>query len=185
MSRPTGAVAAEQLWRLGSGDIRRELVDGAIVEMTPAGGVHGRLTGRIFRKLDEFVERHGGGAVVAGDVAFDLALPKHPERIRAPDVAFVCAARLSDGRLTENLLRGAPDLAVEVLSPADDPIQIQQKVSDYLAAGARLVWVVAPRFQTVTIFRRDGSAHLLREPEVLDGDEVLAGFTLSVGELFW
>jgi Uma2 family endonuclease len=177
-------LTAEQLWRLGTGDVRRELVDGAIVEMTPAGGVHGHLTGRIFRKLDEFVELHGGGAVVAGDVGFVLALPNDPERIRAPDVAFVSTERLPDGRLPESFLRGAPDLAVEVLSPSDDPMEIQQKVSDYLTAGGRLVWVVAPRARTVTVYRRDGSARLLSESEALDGDDVLAGFVLSLRDLF-
>jgi hypothetical protein len=99
-------LTAEQLWRLGTGDARRELVDGAVVETTPAGGVHGRLTGRMFRKLDEFVDLHGGGAVVTGDVGFVLALSNDPERVRAPDVAFVSTARLPDGRLPESFLAG-------------------------------------------------------------------------------
>jgi hypothetical protein len=66
----------------------------------------------------------------------------------------------------------------------DDPNEIQQKVSDYLAAGARLVWVLAPRARTVTVYRRDGSARLVSESDALDGGDVLAGFVLPLSDLF-
>jgi Uma2 family endonuclease len=136
-------ITADDLWRMGTGDVRRELVDGEIIEMTPAGGVHGRISGRIYRRLAEHVEARGGGEVVVGDVGFVLNLPTDPERVRAPDVAFVSVDRLPDGRLPQGFLPGAPDLAVEVLSLRDNPLEVQQKVRDYLEAGARLVWVVA------------------------------------------
>jgi Uma2 family endonuclease len=99
-------------------------------------------------------------------------------------VAFVAAGRLPGGQLPQGFIRGAPDLAVEILSPNDDPIEIQQKVRDYLEAGSRLVWVVAPRPRTVTVYRADGSARLVREPEALDGEDVLPGFVLPLAELF-
>ncbi len=177
-------LTAQDLWRLGEGDTRRELVNGEIVEMTPVGGVHGLVTLRIGRWLAEHVERHGGGQVVVGDVGFVLALPNDPERVRAPDVAFVSSARLPGGRLPEGFLQGAPELAVEVLSPSDNPVEVQQKVRDYLEAGGRLVWVVAPQAKTVTVYRADGSARLLREPDHLDGDGVLPGLTIPLADVF-
>jgi Uma2 family endonuclease len=175
-------MTADDLWRLGAGEVRRELVDGEVVEMTPAGGVHGKVTARVSRRLTEHVEAHGGGEVVAGDVGFVLALPADPERVRAPDVAFVSTARLPGGRLPQGFIRGGPDLAVEVLSPSDDPVEVQRKVRDYLEAGTRLVWVIAPSARTVTVYRPDGSARLLRDSERLDGEDVLPGFELPLGE---
>jgi len=77
-------MTAQDLSRLGEGDVRRELVNGEIVEMTPGGGRHGEITLRIGRVLAEHVERHGGGRVVVGDVGFLLRLPGDPERVRAP-----------------------------------------------------------------------------------------------------
>ncbi len=177
-------VTAEDLWRMGTGDIRRELVDGEVVEMAPAGGVHGRVSGRVYLRLAEHVAAHGGGEVVVGDVGFVLALPGDPERVRAPDVAFVSTGRLPEGQLPQGFIHGAPDLAVEVLSPSDNPLEVQQKVRDYLEAGARLVWLIAPRAKTATVYRPDGSARLVREPEHLDGEDVLPGLTLSLTELF-
>jgi Uma2 family endonuclease len=177
-------LTAEDLWKLGEGDTRRELVDGQVREMVPVGGAHGRLTMRVSRRLDEHVERHGGGKVLVGDVGFVLRLPHDPERVRAPDVAFVTTAQLPEGRLPEGFLRGAPDLAVEVLSPSDNPVDVQQKVRDYLEAGARLVWVIAPAARTATIYRADGSARLLREGDHLDGEAVLPGLAIPLADLF-
>lgn len=177
-------MTADDLWRLGEGDVRRELVDGEVIEMTPVGGVHGKVTGRIYRRLAEHVEQRGGGEVVVGDVGFVLGLPADPDRVRAPDVAFVPEARLPDGRLPEGFLRGAPLLAVEVLSPSDNPIQTHQKVRDYLDAGGRLVWVVVPQARTATVYRADGSARLLREQDALEGEDVLPGLRIPLGEVF-
>ena len=131
-------LTAQDLWRLGEGDIRRELIHGEVIEMAPVGGVHGRFTLKIGRKLAEHVERFGGGEVVVGDVGFVLNLPTDPERVRAPDVAFISSPRLPGGRLPEGFLPRAPDLAVEVLSPTDNPVEVQQQA------------------KTVTLYRADG-----------------------------
>jgi Uma2 family endonuclease len=177
-------LTAQDLWRLGEGDVRRELVDGEVVEMAPVGGVHGQITGRVSRRLAEHMERHGGGEVLVGDVGFVLNLPHDPERVRAPDVAFVSSQKLPGGRLPHGFLSSAPDLAVGVLSPSDNPIDIQQKVRDYLEAGARLVWVVAPQAKTVTVYRADGSARLLREQDSLEGEDVLPGLSIPLTDVF-
>src|SRR5712692_1059142 len=177
-------LTAQDLWKLGEGDTRRELVNGEVVEMSPVGGVHGRVTGRVYRRLAEHVERHGSGEVLVGDVGFVLALPHDRERVRAPDVAFVTTSRLPGGRLPTGFLRGAPDLAVEVLSPSDTHGDVHQKVRDYLDAGARLVWVVAPEAKTATIYRADGSARLLREADHLDGEDILPGLSIPLAEVF-
>lgn len=173
-------LTADDLWRMGEGDVRRELVDGQIVEMAPTSALHGRITGRIYRRLDEHVERSGDGEVLVGDVGFILSLPYDPECVRAPDVAFVSRERLTGDRLPNRFLRGAPDLAVEVLSPSENPVNVQRKVRDYIEAGARLVWVIAPEAGTATVYRADGSARLLRERESLEGEDVLPGLRIPM-----
>ena len=176
-------LTADDLWKLGTGDVRRELVDGEVVEMTPVGGVHGRVTAVMGHRLIEYVRAHGGGEALVGDVGFVLGLPADPERVRAADVAFIATGRLPAWRLPQGFIHGAPDLAVEVLSPHDNPLDVEQKVRDYLEAGSRLVWVMAPPARTVTVYRPDGSARLVREPELLDGEDVLPGFTLSLSDV--
>jgi Uma2 family endonuclease len=177
-------ITAEDLWRMGTGDVRRELVDGEVIEMAPTGGLHGTVTRRVCQRLGEHVDAHGGGEVLVGDVGFVLALPSDPERVRAPDVAFIATARLPEGRVPQGFIRGAPDMAVEVLSPSDNPVDVQQRVRDWLEGGARLVWVIAPQARSATVYRPDGSARLVREPEALDGEDVLPGLGIPLADLF-
>ena len=75
-------------------------------------------------------------------------------------------------------------MATKVLSPSDNPVEVERTVRDYLEAGARLVWVIAPAARTATIYRTDGAARLLREGDHLDGGDVLPGLAISLAELF-
>ena len=175
---------AEDLWRLGTGDVRRELVDGTIVEMAPCNALHGKYAGRIYRLLAEHVDTARDGDVVVGNVGFVLNIPYDPERVRAPDVAFISWERILGGQLPEKFFPGAPDLAVEVLSPSDDPVDVQQKVWDWLEGGAKLVWLVALGAKTVTAYRADGSARFLRGDDSLEGEDILPGLSIPLAKLF-
>ena len=53
-----------------------------------------------------------------------------------------------------------------------------------IEAGTRLVWVIAPGVKTVTVYRLDGTARLLREHESLEGEAVLPGLTIPLADLF-
>jgi Uma2 family endonuclease len=98
-------------------------------------------------------------------------------------LAFISTPRLPEGRLLKGFIRGAPDLAVEVLSPSDNPVDVQQKVRGYLEAGTRFVWVIAHEARTATSYRAEGSARLLREGAPLDGEDVLPGLMIRLGEI--
>lgn len=78
----------------------------------------------------------------------------------------------------------APDLAVEVVSPSDTSQDVQAKVSEYLSAGTRLVWVIYPKTRNVVEYRPGGTARVLSEEDFLDGGDVVPGFRCRVGDLF-
>jgi Uma2 family endonuclease len=168
----------DDLWRLGNGDVRRELVNGEIIEMAPSGGQHGIVLSRLVWLLADYVYRTGVGKVLSGDVGFVLGLPEDRGRVRAPDIAFMRSLPADEG-----FVPAAPDLAVEILSPSDSPIQIQEKIRDYLEAGS-LVWIVAPKAKTVTVYRPDGSARFLREHDTLEAEDLLPGLSIPLSEIF-
>ena len=176
-------ITSEEFWRMPSSDMRQELVSGEVVEMMPPAPLHGYIVTKIARRLDEHVEKHGLGWVMAGDPGFVLRLPWDDDRVRAPDVAFLSRARVPEGKLPKKFFHGAPDLAVEVLSPSESPVDVQQKVRDWLEGGARLVWTVAPEAASATVYRPDGSARLVRDREPLEGEDVLPGFTVPLAEV--
>ena len=85
---------------------------------------------------------------------------------------------------TDRFVPLAPDLAVEVLSPSDRMADAMSKVTMYLQAGVRLVWLVDPASLTVAVFRPDAAPRTLGAGDALDGGDVLSGFSVSVAELF-
>ena len=170
---------AEDLLR--AGDIGRcELVRGELRMMIPPGFEHGRIAINLTAPIANHVKSCGLGTVVAAETGFLLS--HDPDTVRAPDIAFVRASRPSGPR--RGYYPGAPDLAVEVLSPDDRPGYVREKVAEWLQAGALAVWVVDPRDRTVTVHEPDRAPSVFAEAEVLNGGDLLPGFELAVRDVF-
>src|SRR5690349_1374741 len=136
MTTSSKLITADELLKMG--DIGRcELVYGELVMMSPAGAEHGAVAGRIFRLIANFVEQHHLGMTFAAETGFRLAAD--PDTVRAPDASFVRRQRVK-GRLTKKFFEGAPDLAVEVVSPDDRKREVADKKNAWLAHGAISVW---------------------------------------------
>lgn len=173
----TAIWTAEKL--LQAGDIgRSELLRGELSMMLPAGGRHGQIAMRMGRAIADFVDEQELGEVFAAETGFVLA--RDPDTVRAPDVAFLRSER----EVGEGFIEGAPNLAVEVLSPGDRPGYVREKVAEWLEAGAEAVWVVDPQELTVTIHATGRDPRVIGGEAVLLDDAVLPGFEMSLAELF-
>jgi len=175
-------LTAEEYSRLPerSDGMKDELVRGSVVcEPQPSFG-HGVVAAKIARLLGNFVDQHGLGVVV-GEAGF--VVERGPDTVRGPDMSFVSSVRLA-GHRGETFFEGAPDLAVEVLSPSNTRRDMAEKTRDYLAAGARLVWTVESRKETVTVHAPGAEPILLTGDDRLDGGDVLPGFSVPVRSLF-
>lgn len=148
--------------------------------MAPAGSGHGSIANRIAYLLTQHVYERELGDVFAAETGFRLAA----DTMRAPDVSFVAKSRISPTGLPAGFWPGAPDLAVEVLSPDDRAEDVDEKIDDYLDAGCQLVWIVNPKRKTITVHRPNQNPVILRAPDTLDGGDVVPGFTCRVGDIF-
>jgi Uma2 family endonuclease len=137
---------------------------------------------RLHFELAAFVNARGVSGVVLLETGFKLR--SDPDTVRAPDVSFVAAARLHPGPLPEKYWDGAPDLAVEVLSPGERLRAVEAKVREYLGCGARAVWVVRPRTRTVSTYHRGEAARIFTEDDTLEDRSVLPGFRYPLRSLF-
>jgi Uma2 family endonuclease len=179
MSTITNITTAEQLFATNLQHC--ELIGGELVMMSPAGFDHGRFASRIVAALENHVSRHGLGIVTTAEAGFQLA--HDPDTVRAPDVAFVRADRIPpDG--VRGYFQGAPDLAVEVVSPSDRPDEVAAKVQDWLQAGCSMVWVVEPKDGTVTIHRPGNKDTILTTSDAITGGEVLPEYSMPVARIF-
>jgi Uma2 family endonuclease len=175
-------LTVEEFEALDLGDDRYELWWGE-VRPVPGGGMeHSGIGLGIGAELRAYTRSSGAGFVVGADCRFILS---HELRlILVPDAAFVAAARVPAGEALRGSFDGAPDLAVEVVSPSDRSTVVDDKARTWLRFGARLVWVLRPRRHTVAVWTSDGVVRTLGEGEDLDGGEVLPGFRIPVAELF-
>lgn len=175
-------MSADQLLALPDDGRRRELVRGELRELTPAGHRHGKVGMRLSWRLAQHVEANDLGVVTLAETGFRLA--SDPDTVRAPDAAFVRQERVDAVGETDGFFPGAPDLAIEVVSPQDRFTEVEEKVFDWLDAGARMVLVVNPRKQTVTVYRAWDDIVVLGRDETLAGAEVVPGWSVPVRELF-
>jgi len=163
-------------------DARFELLQGDLIMMSPAGSKHGNLAMKIGARIQVYVEDQGQGCVFAAETGFFIE--SDPDTVRAPDVGYIRQERLPADGLPDHYFPGAPDLAVEVVSPNDSASDVQAKVRDWLSHGTRLVWVVEPKSETAMVYRGDGSVGLLSRGDNFDGEDVLPGFSYALDRLF-
>lgn len=152
MSVAANIHTAEQLAQAGELG-RCELVRGRLMMMSPAGFRHGQITAQLSGMLWQIVRDGKLGVITAAETGY--LLQRDPDTVRAPDIGFVRAERASTTP-ERGYFRGAPDLAVEVLSPNDSASQMLAKVEEWLASGAREVWMVDGDRETITRFTRQG-----------------------------
>ena len=182
MATTAKLVTAEELWRMpeppdGS---RYEVLQGELIQMTPAGARHGRTTLAVGTVLFTFVSEKGLGHVVSNDTG--VFTEKDPDTVLAPDLAYWSRQRLPE--LPEGFVEVPPDLAVEVVSPSDSQSYVHRKVLHYLDHEVPVVWVIDPKTRTVTVYRSRQDVCILGEAEEITGGDVLPGFSCRVGEFF-
>src|SRR5688572_12710068 len=132
-------VTAEELLAMPDDGCRHELIDGVLRTMAPPGEEHGFDAATIQVHLGIWLRSNPIGWVRAAETGFRLR--RDPDRVRAPDVAVVLYATRPREAVTRGYAEGAPDLAVEVVSPGDTAGEVAEKVDDWLAAGSKAVWV--------------------------------------------
>lgn len=175
-------LTAENLAELPDEGTRCQLIEGVLEQMPPAGFDHGLISATIAARLDGFVRQHDLGRVVGAETGFVLA--RDPDTVLAPGAAFVRSNHLPPPGQRQGFAALAPDLVVEVVSPSDRAAAVADKALRWIEAGTRLVWVVYPDRRLVAEHFPDGTVHLRKAFDTLDGGDVLPGLRVPVSELF-
>lgn len=177
---------ADDLWELQSlpenQDKNFELIDGEVYEVTPNSLTSGLIALELAFYLKLYVREHDLGYVAGTDAGFTLS----PGNTLEPDVAFIAKSRLS--KMPERYFEGAPDLAVEVVSPTDSAKATLRKAKRYLMAGTDLVWILYPADKTADACtltpEGDMVIHEIAVDGQLDGGKVIPGFKVALKDVF-
>lgn len=174
-------MTAQELFEYRHEPYRQELVNGILYEMEPPEAEHALVATLVGRSLTRHVD-DAHGIVFTGELGFRLS--SDPDTVRAPDVAFVSTDRVPGTGAPRGYWPGAPDLAIEVVSPNDRRSEVEGKALDWLASGTRAVVVLDPPLRTATVYRARDDIRVLTADERLDLSDVVPGWSAGVGEFF-
>jgi Uma2 family endonuclease len=178
---PPGSGTVDDVIRLNDHEDRLyELVDGILVEKT-VGFEESWLAVRLTTLLTNFVDPQELGLVTGEGGMMQIEV----DLVRIPDASFISWERLPGNEFPdEPVPRIVPDLAVEVISQSNTRKEMEEKLKDYFEKGVRLVWLVRPRSRVVDVYTRAEEFTRLGPSAMLDGGDVLPGFSVLVGDLF-
>ncbi len=147
----------------------------------PSGILRALIAGRIAGLLSGFIRQRKLGEILTAEPGFKLSLT--PETLRVPDVSFMRLDKFLQIKNLNKFYLGAPNLAVEVISPSETFQDVQEKIEDYLASGVEMIWIVRPKQTTITVYRPQHELTVLRIGDALDGADVIPGFTCLVKDI--
>ena len=176
----TAKLTLEEFLRLPETRPASEYENGEVCRKPMPAVVHGVIQSLLAFVFVLYARERGRG--IAGPAIRCIFGPAGRERAYIPDFIFIADAPPGLGAASRPW-QGAPDLAVEVLSPDDRMTRIRRKVCFYLENGVRLVWLIDPEDRTVTVVTSLAGSTTLAEGDVLDGGDVLPGFRIGVREI--
>ncbi|MDX2139197.1 MAG: Uma2 family endonuclease [Chloroflexota bacterium] len=175
-------MTADELLTLDMDDhMKVELVQGVLLTMPPASTKHSMLSQFVAFLIQLHDRDHQLGGRVTGEQGGYL-LSSNPDTVRAPDVGYICKVRLGLHR-EGPYFPAAPDLAVEIVS-GESASELQEKIDEYFAHGARLVWAFFPKTRTIHVYTSATNIHILKAGDTLNGGGVLPGFSVPVSDIF-
>jgi Uma2 family endonuclease len=178
---PSKVWTDEELMALPDDGNKYEVVDGEL-KVSNSGLEHGYIAVILVSALYNFVSSKGLGVVFDSSTAFSLKTGNK----RSPDVSFLSKDRLQGlKKLPKGFGQSAPDLVVEILSSSNTVAEIHTKIVEYFENGTKLIWVINPNEEYVLVYKNKPQPfRLLGSIDLLDGEEILPGFSFLVAELF-
>lgn len=153
-----------------------------LIIMAPKGLMTGWRENILLTELTNWARKDGAGIVLSSDTTYRLP----NGAIRGPDASWVLRERLVGFTRQELEKFGqlCPDFVAEVISPSDTLAELQDKMAEYIANGARLGWLIDPYNVCVYIYSQGLMVECLENPVTLTGEPVLRGFVFNVAEIW-
>jgi Uma2 family endonuclease len=160
---------------------RGQLRESKVTKRNPSHSAAVMTIGKLLGNwLDK--QRSPHGRLYGGETCFRIR--KDPETNVGIDVAVSTPTQAARTSRTASYVDGAPILAVEVLSPYDKLSDIAETIEEYLDCGVKVVWIVDPRLETVTIHRPSADPVMVNRSQELVGGKDLPGFRCQVSDIF-
>jgi Uma2 family endonuclease len=159
-----------------------QTADGELIIMAPTGGATGHTNAKLIRLLGDWADEDGTGICFNSNTAF--ILPNGAER--SPDASWLASSRWA--RLStqeqERFPPLGPDFVAEIRSRTDSLPELQAKMAEFVANGARLGWLLDPKSRHVWVYEPKKAPKHLVNPSTLSGGRVLKSFQLNLAKVW-
>lgn len=130
------------------GDVRAELIDGSFFFLEAPSANHQILITELGYRLKSYIKEQGNGCKVFLS-PFDTKLGEDNMTIVQPDLMVIS----NKDKVNQKRIDGAPDMIVEISSPASSRLDYIKKLNKYLDTGVREYWIVDPEKERVSIYQ--------------------------------
>jgi Uma2 family endonuclease len=161
-------------------DLRLELTaNGELITMVPVALESSEKNGDLFGEVWAWNRQTKLGRVF--DSSGGFTLPNGA--VRSPDVTWIGKPRADEIPHGVTFPQLVPDFVIELRSKSDSLKTLRAKMEEYQSNGVRLGWLINPQKQQVEIYRIGREIEVLESPTILDGEDVLPGFTLDLSSI--
>jgi Uma2 family endonuclease len=179
MATTANQLSWEAFEQLPDDGMHHELIERELQALPPATVRCLDATKNVFLALVGIEEQSGFRAFAHAG----YELTHDPATCLQPDAFLIRAGRVAEAD-PDGYLLGAPELAVEVISPSESASNVERKIELFLAHGSQIVWVIYPRSRKVRVFPADGSEFQRTVGAELTLPGILDGWSLPVAPLF-
>ena len=161
--------------------VSRELDEGVVIEMGLPSHAHGAIQANATGLLTTYRDQTGAEIVITQNAGYQLG----PATDRGPDISVVRRLLFAAMEPVKGgSRRGAPDLAIEIVSENDTDSAIHRKVKQYLKAGTAAVWLLHQEPPHLIVHRRSGEIQAYGLGQSFQEPELLPGLVIAVDKLF-
>jgi len=178
-SIPSLSVKSTEVCLIDESLERYEIINGQKVVMPPVTPKHGliciNLSSRLYQYVNSFTPSMG--FIFDSSTMFRMS----KGNMRIPDVSFVIRERVN----ADFSIEGAPDLAIEVISPNNTFGEMHDKLVEYFESGTKLAWLIHTEEEFALLYHSaNAPSALIKKGEILFGEVVVAGFSLTLKDVF-
>ncbi len=156
--------------------------EGKLIVMSPTGSESGEKNADLLIQIGIWNRQYKLGVIFDSSTGFKLS----NGATRSPDVSWIELSRWDS--LSARLKRGFapidPDFVIELMSPTDDLVTLQEKMLEYISCGVKLGWLINPDRKQVEIYRLGQDKEVLDNPQSLSGEAILPNLVVELSKIF-
>ncbi len=163
-------------WEFPVDGFKYEWFDGEVIRFEKMKKKHLKIISVLNHRFDKTTLKEKGGLLICEQ---DVILSGI--QLRRPDLAYFSGQQIADSGNEEEQI---PEFVIEIISPTDDAIKVEEKLIEYFKAGVSVLWHIFPEIETVYVYTGRKTVKICTDNDICSVSPLMADFEITVNELF-